>query len=67
MCCNPWGNKELDTTWQLNNNTIALKKKQIYLFFLFLFPFKNLATRIFNITYVTHNEFLVDSTALEEH
>ena len=19
MCCNPWGRKELDTTWQLNN------------------------------------------------
>ena len=19
-CCSPWGHKELDTTWQLNNN-----------------------------------------------
>ena len=19
-CCSPWGNKELDMTWQLNNN-----------------------------------------------
>ena len=19
-CCNPWGHKELDTTWRLNNN-----------------------------------------------
>ena len=21
--CNPWGRKELDTTWQLNNNNIV--------------------------------------------
>ena len=20
-CCSPWGRKELDTTWQLNNNS----------------------------------------------
>ena len=20
VCCSPWGHKELDTTWQLNNN-----------------------------------------------
>ena len=20
VCCSPWGRKELDTTWQLNNN-----------------------------------------------
>ena len=53
---------------QLGNwtTTTELKKKQIY-FFLFPFPFKNLATRIFKITSVTHTEFLVDNTALEEH
>ena len=22
MCCSPWGRKELDTTWRLNNNNI---------------------------------------------
>ena len=22
-CCSPWGHKELDTTWQLNNNNEA--------------------------------------------
>ena len=21
MCCSPWGHKESDTTWQLNNTT----------------------------------------------
>ena len=25
-CCNPWGHKESDTTWQLNNNNILLDK-----------------------------------------
>ena len=22
VCCSPWGHKELDTTWSLNNNNI---------------------------------------------
>ena len=25
-CCSPWGHKELDTTWRLNNNKIAYHK-----------------------------------------
>ena len=27
VCCSPWGLKELDMTWQLNNNIV------IYIFF----------------------------------
>ena len=23
MCCSPWGHKQLDMTWQLNNNKIS--------------------------------------------
>ena len=23
MCCSPWGRKEVETTWQLNNNKNA--------------------------------------------
>ena len=26
VCCSPWGHKESDTTWQLNNNNILLDK-----------------------------------------
>ena len=32
-CCSPWGHKELDTTWQLNNNNEEYKncyKNDIY-------------------------------------
>ena len=30
-CCSPWGCKELDTTWQLNNNrNISLKNYQFF-------------------------------------
>ena len=25
VCCNPWSRKELDTTWQLNNNNKLAK------------------------------------------
>ena len=25
-CCSPWGHKELDTTWQLNNNISEIFK-----------------------------------------
>ena len=24
MCCSPWGHKELDTTYRLNNNKLCL-------------------------------------------
>ena len=23
VCCSPWGHKELDTTWQLNNKPVS--------------------------------------------
>ena len=26
MCCSPWGRKESDITWQVNNNKIEGKK-----------------------------------------
>ena len=25
VCCSPWGRKELDKTWQLNNNNSILQ------------------------------------------
>ena len=27
-CCSPWGHKELDTTWQLNNNMTSNHGKE---------------------------------------
>ena len=28
VCCNPWGRKESDTTWQLNSNSNSLRRGQ---------------------------------------
>ena len=36
VCCSPLGHKELDTTWQPNNNKCALNSK--YTFHLQTFP-----------------------------
>ena len=28
VCCSPWGHKESDTTWQLNNRMVQFRKKK---------------------------------------
>ena len=43
--CSPWGHKELDTTWQLNNNNknewfhvFSFPKKKFFFNFVFVYP-----------------------------
>ena len=31
VCCSPWGRKELDITWQLNNNNNILQGLNAYI------------------------------------
>ena len=30
VCCSSWGHKELDMTWQLNNNTVSSQRSEIH-------------------------------------
>ena len=30
VCCSSWAYKELDTTWQQNNNTVSSKRSEIH-------------------------------------